>query len=283
MKVFYSLAVLLIVASFAFGQTTVPRQSQRQEIRQVVGDTTISINYGQPNMRGRKIWGGLVPFNEVWRAGADENTTFEFSRAVTINGKELPAGKYGFHVLPAERDATVIFSKDNDKWGSFTYNAENDALRVPVKVETGAPTETLSFSFSDVTVSSAKVTLAWGEVAIPLTIDIGDVHGRSVASLREAISKRDSADVRPLTQAATYVLNFQVKASYGEALGWVDQALAVRETFQLLSTKSRLLAADGKVEEAISVGERAVSVGKSATPPANTADFERFLSGLKSR
>ncbi len=283
MKVFYSLAVLLVAASFAFGQTNVPRQSQRQEVRQVIGDTTVSVNYGQPNMRGRKIWGGLVPFNEIWRAGADENTTFEFSRAVSINGNELPAGKYGFHVLPTEKETTLIFSKDNDKWGSFTYNAENDALRIAVKVETGAPAETLSYSFSDITVSSAKVTLAWGEVAIPLTIDIGDVHGRSVSSLRDAISKRDPADVRPLIQGASYVLNFQVKTAFQEALGWVDQALAVRETFQLLSTKSRLLAADGRVDEAISAGERAVSIGKASSPPANTADFERFLSGLKSR
>jgi len=283
MKIFYSFAFLLIASAFSFGQVNLPKQSQKQEVRQTVGDTTVSIVYSRPNVRGRKVWGGLVPYNEVWRAGADENTTVEFTRDVTINGKALPVGKYGFHVLPTENEMTLIFSKDNDKWGSFSYRAENDALRLTVKPTKSQFEESLSYYFSDVTVSSAKVSLAWGDIAISFTVDTGDVHSRSIQALRQAISARAGDDIRPMTQGASYVLSFQLKSYYQEAIAWLDIALKSRETFALLSSKSRLLAADGKTMEAISVGEKAVALGKSANPPANTADFERFLTGLKSQ
>ena len=283
MKLFYSFAFLLIASTFSFGQVNLPKQSQKQEVRQTVGDTTVSIVYSRPNVRGRKVWGGLVPYNEVWRAGADENTTVEFTRDVTVDGKDIPAGKYGFHVLPTENEMTLIFSKDNDKWGSFSYRQENDALRLTVKPIKAQFEESLSYSFSDVTVSSAKVSLAWGEIAISFTVDTGDVHSRSLQALRAAISARAGDDIRPMTQGASYVLSFQLKPYYQEAISWLDIALKSRETFALLSSKSRLLAADGMTKDAISVGEKAIAMGKSANPPANTADFERFVTGLKSQ
>ena len=275
--------MLFIATTFALGQVSLPRQSQREKIELSIGDTQVGVSYSRPNARGRKIWGGLVPFGEVWRAGADENTTLEFSRDVAINGKQLPAGKYGFHVLPSEKEAVLIFSKDNDKWGSFTYKPENDALRVSVAVETGAFTESLSYSFANVSVSSADVIVSWENARFVFTIDIGDVHGRSISAIRDAISKRAEGDISPFSQGASYVLGFQLKSYYGEAVSWLDQAMKSRETFQLLSSKARILAADGKRAEAIAAGEKAVALGKSSTPPANTADFERFLASLKAQ
>lgn len=283
MKIFSSVAMLFIASTFALGQISLPRQSQREKVELSIGDTQVSVSYSRPNARGRKIWGGLVPFGEVWRAGADENTTLEFSRDVTINGKQLAAGKYGFHVLPAEKEAVLIFSKDNDKWGSFTYKPENDALRVSVAVGAGAFSESLSYSFANVSVSSVEVVLSWENVRIPFTVDIGDVHGRSISAIRDAISKRAEGDIRPYTQGASYVLGFQLKPHYSEAVSWLDEAMKARETFQLLSNKARILAADGKISDAIATGEKAVALGKSSTPPANTADFERFLAGLKAQ
>src|SRR5215216_6303726 len=130
-------AIIVFFASAAFAQVPLPRESQRQEIAQTVGDAKVSIVYHRPNTKARKIWGCdttdvipiannlypcLVPYGQVWRAGANENTTIEFSRDVTVNGKALPAGKYGFHIIPSKSDWTLIFSKDSDKWGSFTYD-----------------------------------------------------------------------------------------------------------------------------------------------------------------
>ena len=283
MKVLFSLALLLVSASFAMGQLTLPRQSQKERVELSIGDVQVNVVYGRPNVRGRKVWGGLVPYNEVWRAGADENTTFEFSREVRINGQELPAGKYGFHVLPTEKEFVLIFSRDNDKWGSFTYQPGSDALRVSVMPESSDHHETLSYSFSDVSVSSAKAVISWEKIRIPFVIDIGDVHGRSISTIRNTISKRTADDIRPFSQGASYVLNFQLKTHYQEAISWLDEALKIRETFQLLSAKARLLAASGRIADAIATGERALAIGKAANPPANTADFERFVTGLRNQ
>ena len=156
---------LLILSIFILNiamhaQLTLPRDSQRQEISQSVGDTKISIVYHRPNTKGRtKIWGCttadvvpkggvtypcLVPNGQVWRSGANENTTIEFSRDVMINGQNLPAGKYGFHSIPNKNEWILIFSKDNDDWGSFTYDEKKDALRVKVKPVKAGNQETLS-------------------------------------------------------------------------------------------------------------------------------------------
>ncbi|HEY2169440.1 MAG TPA: DUF2911 domain-containing protein [Candidatus Angelobacter sp.] len=113
-----------------------PRDSQHAKIIQRVGITDITINYHRPLVKGRKVWGGLVPYGQVWRAGANENTTIEFTDPVTVEGKQLARGIYGLHMLPTENEWTVIFSKAATAWGSFTYNQLEDALRVTVKSQT---------------------------------------------------------------------------------------------------------------------------------------------------
>jgi hypothetical protein len=120
----------------AHAQSTVvniPRASQRAEVMQRVGITDITINYHRPLINGRKVWGGLVPYGQVWRAGANENTTIEFTDPVTIEGKPLARGIYGLHMIPNENEWTVIFSKAATSWGSFTYDEKEDALRVNIK------------------------------------------------------------------------------------------------------------------------------------------------------
>src|SRR5215204_3157883 len=194
--------IVLGFVSFGFGQVSAPRESQRQEIAQTVGDGKVSIVYHRPNVKDRKIYGCettdvvpiannlypcLVPYGQVWRTGANENTTLEFSRDVTINGQPLPAGKYGFHIIPGKADWTLIFSKDNDKWGSFSYDEKNDALRVMVKSTSSPMEETLRYDFENVTDQTAVIALRWEKIAIPFTVDIGDIHGRTLAGIREAI------------------------------------------------------------------------------------------------
>lgn len=280
-RIALSMTFALALCSTAFAQLTLPRQSQRQEVTQTLGDTKLTVNYGQPNVRGRKVWGALVPYGQVWRAGSDENTTFETSRDITVNGKTLPAGKYGFHVIPSETEWTVVFSKASDQWGSFTYDPKLDALRISMRPNDVSFTETLQFAFTLATVSTSVLNLNWERLGISLALDTGDVHGRALANIREAIKARKSDDFRPFSQGASYVFSFRLANAYAEAVSWLDQAIAAKETFPLLSSKSRILALMGKTAEAISAGERAVVVGKAASPPANTAAFEKELQQLK--
>ena len=293
--------IFIFILSFgicAFAQLTLPRESQRQEIAQTIGDTKISIVYHRPNVKARQVWGCqttdvvpkggvtypcLVPYGQVWRTGANENTTFEVSRDVTVEGQPLPAGKYGLHTIPNRDEWIVIFSKDNDDWGSYTYDEKKDALRVRVKPQTGDFQETMSLDFANATANTTKVVVRWEKLSVPFTVNVGDVSGRTLSMIREAITNRKPNDFRPLNQGASYVLNSKLNSNYEEAVGWLDVSIKAGETFGNLSTKARILAEMGKIKEAVETGEKAVAVGKAATPPANTADFEKLLAEWKTK
>lgn len=270
----------------SFAQIPVIRESNHQEIVQTVGDAKITIIYHRPNVKGRQIYGCaapsllqvgtntnlpcLVPNGQVWRTGANENTSIEFSTDVTINDQPLAAGKYAFFAIPQDSEWTLIFNKVNSEWGAYTYKQEQDALRVnvvPTKLTT--PRETLMYEFESVSANSTKVVLSWESLAVPFTINVGDINARVVNKIREAVKGRAADDVRPLNQGASFVLSNKMTANYDEAIGWLDESIKVRETFANLNTKARLLAESGKKDEAIVTAEKALSVGKNSTPAAN--------------
>lgn len=282
-KTFYLAGILcLFFVSSVFAQLNLPRESQRQSLTQTVGDATVSIVYHRPNVKNRKVWGELVPMGKVWRAGANEATLFEVSKDVTINGKPLPAGKYSLHAIPNTNEWTIIFNKIWDQWGSFTYDEKQDALRVSVKPKKIDFQETLTYSIEDVTPNMAQISINWEKMKIPFTIDVGDVNGRVLENIRQAMKNLKSDDFRTPAQAASWVLAMKMSANYGEALGWIDASIKARENFGNLNTKARLLAETGKKQDAVAVAEKAIQIGKAATPPVNTTDLEKLVSDWKS-
>jgi Protein of unknown function (DUF2911) len=278
---FFTVIFILVFSLCAFAQLTLPRESQRQEVSQIVGDTKVSIVYHRPNTKGREVWGKLVPYGEVWRTGANDNTTFEVTNDVTINGQALPKGKYGLHTIPNKTEWIVIFNKVNNEWGSFKYDEKMDALRVKVMPATAPMQETMSLGFGDVTANTAQVVMAWELLKVGFTVNVGDVNARVLTEIRSAIDTRKPEDITPLNQGANFVFANKLKANYGEAISWLDKSIAIKETFGNLSAKARLLAESGKTADAIKIGEKAVMVGKSAPKPANTADFEKTLAEWK--
>jgi len=281
MKKFGFIALSILILSMGISaQLVLPRESQRQVITQTIGDTVVSVVYHRPNTKGRAIFGALEPFGKVWRSGANENTVFEVSRDVTIEGKPLPAGKYGFHTIPGKDEWIVIFSKDNDKGGSFSYTDKNDALRVTVKPQAIPQQETLSYDFSDVTPRASKLSLRWEKVSVPFTIDIGDVYGRSLTAIRDAIAKRGDV-VAPLNQGANYVFIFRLKDNYTEAVGWLDTLLATRETYGAMVLRARILAEMGRKQDALAQGEKAITFAKAQAQPPSTTDLEKFMTEWK--
>jgi hypothetical protein len=297
-KLFFTLSFVMICSVGALAQLNLPRESARQEISQTVGDTRIAIVYHRPNVKGRPLWGCqtadvipkggvtypcLVPTGQVWRTGANENTTFEVSNDVKINGQPLPAGKYGLHSIPNKDEWIIVFNKVNTEWGSFRYDAKQDQLRVTVKPGTGEMQETMSLGFENVKPSTADAVIRWETVRVPFTIDVGDVNARVLADVRKQIAAATADDFRTPAQGAGWVWSNKMTGSYEEAIGWLDKSIAIRETFVNLAAKANLLDATGKTAEAIAVGEKAVAVGKAATPAANTADFEKTLAGWKAK
>lgn len=131
----------------------------------------IVVNYSSPSVKGREIWGKLVPYNEVWRTGANENTTISFSKPVKIEGQSLAAGTYGVHTIPTSGEWTVIFSKDYKAWGSYSYKQEDDALRVKVKPQSNDFQERLAFAIQKQNDNSANVVLTWEKLKLAFKVD----------------------------------------------------------------------------------------------------------------
>lgn len=179
MKPVYSLVILFIISIFLFS-STVNAQNAKQEVRispkaevmQQVGFTDIRIIYGRPGVKGRVIWGQLVPYDAVWRAGANEATKFIFSTDVYIEGKLLKKGSYSFFAIPGKKDWTLIFNKVADQWGAFEYNESEDALRIKVKPEKGNWQEWLAYTITRTSDTTATIRLEWEKLKIPFNVEV---------------------------------------------------------------------------------------------------------------
>jgi len=179
-------ALLLWPSASAAQAKKAPASLKASVIQQLGADTLITIEYSRPGVKGRKIWGDLVPWGLApgnkyskdkpfpWRAGANQNTTFEISKDVMVEGQKLAAGKYGVHMIPGEKEWIIIFSKNNKSWGSFAYNQEEDALRVTVVPVKAAHEEWLAYGFDDLGGTSATAFLHWEQVKVPIKIKIAE-------------------------------------------------------------------------------------------------------------
>ncbi|MEO8233655.1 MAG: DUF2911 domain-containing protein [Ignavibacteriota bacterium] len=179
MKWFYSTMILLMV-SFAVFTTSTNAQNKKEEVRispkaevmQTVGFTDVRIVYSRPGVKGRTIWGKLVPYDAVWRAGANEATKITFSTDVTIEGKKLKKGAYSFFAILGKNDWTLIFNKVADQWGAFEYNESEDALRVKVKTENAVWQEWLSYTINRTSINSAVIRLEWEKIKVPFKVEV---------------------------------------------------------------------------------------------------------------
>jgi hypothetical protein len=256
-----SLGILLAAGAAALpAQSLVmslPRQSQRATVSQRVALTDITIVYHRPLAAGRKVWGGTVPYGQVWRAGANENTTIEFSDPVTIEGRPLAKGIYGLHMIPTADQWTVVFSRTSGAWGSFTYSEKEDALRVTVKPQPAEMHEALTYDFDDVKTDSAAVTLRWEKLAVPFTVK-ADPEA-TLANIRSQLRNSAQYIWTGWDDAATWCLDN--KTNLEEALAWTTRSIQMEERFENLMTRSRVLTELKRTTEAVSARNKAMEVG----------------------
>lgn len=179
----FSLLLQFPATSFAQGKKI--RASLNASVTQRLGtETNITFTFCRPGVKGRKIWGGLVPYGLApgnkyskekpypWRAGANENTTIEFNNDLLIEGKKLPAGKYGIHMIPSEKDWVIIFNKNNSLWGSYAYNKDEDALRITVTPVEAPHQEWLMYGFDDLAGTAATAFLHWEKLKVPFKVEL---------------------------------------------------------------------------------------------------------------
>jgi hypothetical protein len=276
-----------VATAFAQAVTLPPNgDNQRAEVHQQIGMVRVAIEYSSPDVhapdgadRRGKIWGELVPwgihdlgFNNrrgPWRAGANENTVFSVSHAVKIEGKPLPAGRYGLHMLAGERDWTIIFSKNSSAWGSFTYEDAEDALRVTVTAEKAPYREWLTYDFIDRRPDRATVALWWEELRVPFTITVDDMPALYIANLRDELRGFAGFNWQNWIAATQYCL--QQNRNLEEALTWADTAVRFTPAGQGNFTT---LAAKAQVLERLSRGPEAAKVMASALELPNVLPVE---------
>ncbi|HET9225533.1 MAG TPA: DUF2911 domain-containing protein [Thermoanaerobaculia bacterium] len=268
---FVMAAALSLPAAAQFSGVTMPPDgdNQRSSVTQHVGLVKLTIDYSSPDVhapdgtdRTGKIWGELVPYGMAnlgfgtcgdqcpWRGGANENTVFTTSHDVQIQGQPLPAGSYGLHFLPGADEWTVIFSKNNTSWGSFFYDAKEDALRVKAKPAKSEYHEWLSYEFTDRRADKATVALKWENLQVPFEVSVPDATDLWVANMRSELRSSPGFTWQGWQAAAQYSL--QNKTNLEEALRWAEQAANPplgQANFATLITLSQLQAANGKSED----------------------------------
>jgi hypothetical protein len=305
-----SLALLLLAffaVPLASAQVRTPRPSQKASVMQTIGVTDVTITYSRPGVKGRTIWGDplpeqasakgeatlddqnvrpkgapIVPWGHAWRTGANEATQFVVTDDVWINGQKLPAGSYSLHTIPTKDEWTIIFNSVANQWGSFSYDPAKDTLRVKAKPQwVNDSKEWLEYWIDPVNENSAQVNIRWEKVRVPFTVEVKDVKALTLQKARAAVAAAKPDDWRTPLQAANYVLLSPDQSDPTEAIGWLEQSIKVKETFGNMYTKARLLASQGKTQEAIAAGEKALAIGKEAK--ANTGDLEKRLAEWKSK
>jgi hypothetical protein len=269
-----SLTIFLLFGVIALPQDLrTPRPSPDATVIQFVGVTEISIDYSSPGVKGRKIWGGLVPYGEVWRTGANEVTSITFSDEVKVSGNDLPAGTYGVHIIPGETDWEIIFSKDTEVDGSSAYDKNKDALRLKVLPEEHHFMERMTFLFTDVTDTKVNVNLVWEKLKVSFSVEVATTN----LTLEKA---RETLSWVPSFQAAQYCLQNDINSE--EAMKWIEASTLFSEVYWNMRIKAQLQHKLGMKDDAIATMEKAIELGsKMESAPFDFDNMKNMLADWK--
>jgi tetratricopeptide (TPR) repeat protein len=270
------LTLVCCTALMADAQTIkTPAPSPSQSVKQDFGISTIELNYSRPGMKGRKIFGDLVPYGKVWRTGANSATRIKFSDDVSIGGQVLKAGEYAVYSVPNEKEWEIIINKGSANWGT-DYKQEDDIFRVkatPVKLD--QPVETFTMQFANVKSGSADLQILWDKtlVSVPIT---SDIDKKVMAQIDAAMNK----DSRPYYQAAMYYL--ETGKDLNQALTWFDKAIEQNPTaYWVYHQKANALAKLGKKNEAKTTAQKSMDLAKTAKNDDYVKLNEKLIADLK--
>lgn len=276
-----ALAVLAAaaLAAPALAQTplSLPAASPAATVTQTVGTTEFSLKYSRPGVKGRAIWGALVPWDQPWRTGANEATTLTLADDATVEGKPLAAGSYAIVTVPGKNEWTVAFSRQKNLWRGTAYDPKEDALRVTVKPRPADHVEWLQFTFDGgAAAGETELNLRWEKLRVPVRFAV-DVNAKVLKDCRAAVAAAAADDWRTPYRAANWCLDNGQAAD--EASAWSAKALGIKENFQTLSLAARMTAKAGRTKDAITQMTKAVELGKAdkGLVPAQIEPMEKLL------
>lgn len=258
MKKYLAIALFFLFVLTLKAQFQQPRVSPQATVSQTFGYTTITINYSRPSVHSRKIWGALVPYDKVWRAGANEATTIQFTTDVTIAGNKVPAGIYSFFIIPTESEWILILNNESKIWG-LNYKPENDYLRFSVKPAQSRFVEQLQFCFSEVSDASCLVLMNWENIQVSFVVT-SDLASQAYLKMKEAISKNPQD---PSVYNACVKFAAEKEVFLDEALGWADKAVLYGGGYVSYFFKAKILFAQKKYLEALRTIEKCREEGRT--------------------
>lgn len=252
-------ALFLIMAMNLTAQVELPRLSPNATVSQTVGLTNITINYCRPAVQGRKIWGALVPFNKVWRTGANEATTIQFTTDVTLEGNKVPAGKYSLFTIPTETEWIVILNKADKQWGAYNYKQELDLLRFNVKPTAASFVENFSFSVDNVAGAAASIVMRWENLQAAFKVEV-DLASQVYAKIKEAFANKPDS-WQNYSQAANYAADNNL---YGdEPFEWIEKAISLNGGYFPYFVKAKLYNKNNKTTDALKALDKCREIGRT--------------------
>lgn len=256
-------ALLLLVSGQLYAQqhVQVPQTSPRAHVAETFGITDVSIDYHRPSVNGRKIFGGLVPYDVIWRAGANENTLISFSTPVTVEGQPLPAGTYSFFYIPGPTEWTAVFNKFTGGWGTYSYDPAEDVLRVKVTPQTAEAQERMAYSFEDGKPDAITLAMRWDKTRVPLKIG-ADTTTLTMAGLRNRLRSGVHWDGQAWTEAARYAYG---AGDLDTALAWANQSIDLGPDRGNLRLKAAIVEKKGDAGTAKELRDRAAALNPDIT------------------
>jgi hypothetical protein len=242
-----------------------PAASPACTLKQRVGLTDITVVYSRPGVKGRTIFSGIVPFGQVWRAGANQATKISFSTPVKLEGNEIPAGNYSLFAIPGEQEWTIIINKNTNQWGAFQYHTNDDLVRFTVTPVTLRDTsiETFAIEFNHIRDESARLELVWDKTVVPIHLTV-DVAGELVPQIEAAMAAPGKKQDTFYFQAATFYYNHDLDSK--KALEWINAGLAdnPRIAYEMLHLKAQILAKQGDKAGAIAAAKQSTELAIKA-------------------
>lgn len=270
MKKLFLLLFVLIISTQIKAQLELPRVSPKASVSQTVGYCNITVEYYRPAVKGRDIWGALVPFGQIWRTGANDATTIQFTTNVSINGMSVPAGMYSLFTIPEKDEWTIVLNKTFKQWGSYNYKSDDDLLRFTVKPVVSEFNERLLFSFTEVSDSTATLSMSWDKLKVSFSIK-EDIYKHAHQKIKDALSQNpDKADIHNL--AVRYAADNSIFLD--EAAGWADKAVSLGGGYVSHFQKARVLYASKNYVEALK------SLAKCRETGRNEKNYQSFVSQI---
>lgn len=279
-KITFTLTILLLAGMSVFGQQIqMPQASPSAKIAQKVGLTDVSVDYSRPSTKGRKIFGELVPFGEVWRTGANGATILSFSTDVEIDGKKVPQGQYALYSIPGKSEWTIILSKDTKLWGAIGYDPKNDLMRFQVEPnKLSRVYETFEISFNNMTDNGADLSIKWDQTRVDFRI-VTQVDTIVMAQIKELVIDTNTTDPTLLYSAANYYFTNQkdIPLSYT----WIKKSVESDPKYWTVHLKAKIELALGMKTEAMETAKKSKELALEAKNPDYVSLNDRLIKSIK--